>query len=303
MPPIGTLARRAAGALASQPSPLALSTSSSSTISPSLSALSGVAVARTFSSTPRPQTKTISLTQIPAALVPPYPPGPSKTYKQADRGLYGGLKKQYGHKVSERNNKTRRHWKPNVHRLRLWSDALGCWVKARMTMRAFRTMRKDGGLDEYVLKPTRARVEELGPGGWRLRWLVMQTPSVRERFRRERERLGVPEDAAERVDGVVAAEDVQISLDVATPGALNAKTRAILARREKEAQALAAGEVFELGGGGSEQGQGGVSAEDAAEDAAGEYVDEEIFAERAGLGNTDMASRMGAKQPADDGRS
>lgn len=56
-----------------------------------------------------------------------------------------------------------------------------------------RTIDKVGGLDEYLLGGKRARVKELGMGGWALRWSLWQTDMVRERFRTERERLGVPE--------------------------------------------------------------------------------------------------------------
>lgn len=62
-----------------------------------------------------------------------------------------------------------------------------------MQARVLRTIDKVGGLDEYLLGGKRARVKELGMGGWALRWRVWQTEMVTERFRRERERLGVPE--------------------------------------------------------------------------------------------------------------
>lgn len=56
-----------------------------------------------------------------------------------------------------------------------------------------RTIDKVGGLDEYLLGNKKARLKELGMGGWALRWKLGQTEMVRERFRLERERLGVPE--------------------------------------------------------------------------------------------------------------
>lgn len=62
-----------------------------------------------------------------------------------------------------------------------------------MQARVLRTIDKVGGLDEYLLGGKAARVKELGMGGWALRWRIWQTEMVRERFRRERERLGVPE--------------------------------------------------------------------------------------------------------------
>lgn len=62
-----------------------------------------------------------------------------------------------------------------------------------MQARVLRTIDKVGGLDEYLLGGKRARVKELGMGGWELRWRIWQTDMVAERFRREREALGVPE--------------------------------------------------------------------------------------------------------------
>lgn len=62
-----------------------------------------------------------------------------------------------------------------------------------MQARVLRTIDKVGGLDEYLLGGKASRIKELGMGGWALRWRLLQTESVKERFRRERERLGVPE--------------------------------------------------------------------------------------------------------------
>lgn len=62
-----------------------------------------------------------------------------------------------------------------------------------MQARVLRTIDKVGGLDEYLLGGKRARMKELGMGGWALRWRIWQTEMVTERFRKEREALGVPE--------------------------------------------------------------------------------------------------------------
>jgi large subunit ribosomal protein L28 len=95
--------------------------------------------------------------------------------------------------VSEAHGvKTRRKWRPNVQRKRLWSASLGVFVRTRITMRVLRTLDKVGGLDEYLLGRKPQRVKDLGPWGWRLRWRVMQTPAVKERLAREREALGLP---------------------------------------------------------------------------------------------------------------
>jgi large subunit ribosomal protein L28 len=133
------------------------------------------------------------------AAVPPYPYGPSQVYKQSNFGLYGLQKIRFGNIVSKKNEiKTRRHWRPNVHFKRLWSDSLGTYIRLRITARVLRTVDKCGGLDEYLLGEKARRIKELGMGGWKLRWRIMQTDKVKERFRKQREALGLPplEDSA-----------------------------------------------------------------------------------------------------------
>lgn len=126
---------------------------------------------------------------------PPYPYGPALHYKQSDTGLYGGSSIQFGNKISEKNDiKSRRAWRPNIHNKRLWSDALGKFVPVKVQARVLRTMDKVGGLDEYLLGEKPQRIKELGLEGWRLRWKVMRSKLVRDRFREERKRLGLPVD-------------------------------------------------------------------------------------------------------------
>lgn len=126
--------------------------------------------------------------------MPPYPYGPALQYKAKDSGLYGGSTIQFGNNISEKNKgKTRRTWHPNIHRKRLWSDALGKFVQVKVQARVLRTIDKVGGLDAYLLGNKPARIKELGVEGWRLRWEVMRTPKIRERIKAERVRLGLPE--------------------------------------------------------------------------------------------------------------
>jgi large subunit ribosomal protein L28 len=114
-------------------------------------------------------------------------------YKQSNFGLYGMQKIRYGNMVSEKNEiKTRRHWRPNVHSKRLWSSYLRKYVRIRVTTRVLRTIDKCGGLDEYLLGEKAGRIKELGMGGWALRWRVMATDGAKERFRLQREALGLP---------------------------------------------------------------------------------------------------------------
>ncbi|KAB8303041.1 hypothetical protein EYC80_004495 [Monilinia laxa] len=149
---------------------------------------------RTFTSTARIFAKsTKQRLAAEHADVPPYPYGPSQFYKQSNFGLYGLQKIRYGNIVSEKNEiKTRRHWRPNVQRKRLYSPSLGKQIKLRVTTKVLRTIDKAGGLDEYLLGEKTQRLKELGMGGWKLRWRIMQTDAVKERFRVQREKLGLP---------------------------------------------------------------------------------------------------------------
>ncbi|KAL2112586.1 hypothetical protein VUR80DRAFT_7199 [Thermomyces stellatus] len=188
--------------------------------------------ARTFTTTSARCTKTIQPHKIPPPLAPAYPPGESLLYKQSNRGLYGGARITFGDRISGRNKiRTPRTWKPNVHRKKLWSESLGAWVKTRLTTRVYRTIKKEGGLDEYLVAPKKRRVEELGPAGWRLRWLVMQTERMQDRFRKEREALGLKPKEETEDDAILRKEKVQIAMDYATPGGLSRSTRDILAKR------------------------------------------------------------------------
>jgi len=125
--------------------------------------------------------------------IPPYPYGPSRIFKQANSGLYGGSVIQFGNKISKGRNKgkTRRTWKPNIRKERLYSKALGKFLELKVQHRVLRTIKKVGGLDEYLLGDKPARIKELGLFGWGLRWKVMQSSEMRKRFKAERKALGL----------------------------------------------------------------------------------------------------------------
>jgi large subunit ribosomal protein L28 len=113
--------------------------------------------------------------------------------------------------VSEKNEiKTRRYWRPNVQMKRLWSGALNKYIRVRITPRVLRTVDKCGGLDEYLLGEKPNRIKELGMGGWKLRWRIMQTEAVKERFRLEREKLGLPpkEEVVIGSDGLAVSKEM-----------------------------------------------------------------------------------------------
>ncbi|KAI1134288.1 ribosomal L28 family-domain-containing protein [Hypoxylon sp. FL0543] len=176
---------------------------------------------RSFQNTIRPFSTTISQSRqkpsyltVPSDQVPDYPYGRFRTYKQANQGLFGGSKIRFGNTVAEdHGNKSRTSWLPNRHVKRLWSPSLNAFIRTRLTARVLRTIDLLGGIDEYLLGSKAQRIKDLGPAGWALRWKIMQTPAVRERFARERAALGLPpkEEVQTPVDGEPASEGVTLS--------------------------------------------------------------------------------------------
>ena len=57
---------------------------------------------------------------------------------------------QVGHKVSHSNIKTKRRFLPNLLNVTLISDALGRWVKLRVSANALKTVDHRGGLDAFL---------------------------------------------------------------------------------------------------------------------------------------------------------
>ena len=126
------------------------------------------------------------------AYIPAYPYGEHRLFKQANKGLYGEQMIRFGNNVSkETETKTRRKWQPNVLSKSLYSVALKKRIKLRITAKVLKTMDREGGLDEYLLKDNVARIKELGPMGWALRWTLMQKPEVIERLRADAAALGL----------------------------------------------------------------------------------------------------------------
>lgn len=179
---------------------------------------------RAFTTTAPQLTKTIKSHLLPSRLIPPYPYGPRLVYKQSNRGLYGSARIRFGNVVAPRyKNKSHRFWRPNIHVKTFISPSIGARIKTRLTLRVLKTIRREGGLENYLLKSKPARIKELGPGGWNLRWLLMQTRAVQERFNEERVRLGLEPKEVEDRDDVI-----QYALDFATPGKLSQRSQATL---------------------------------------------------------------------------
>ncbi|KAI0171687.1 hypothetical protein GGR52DRAFT_547163 [Hypoxylon sp. FL1284] len=148
---------------------------------------------RSLSTTAAPQRQKPSYLTVPQDQVPEYPYGPFRTYKQANQSLYGRAKVRFGNVVAEdHGNKSRTKWYPNRHTKRLWSPALNGFIRTRLTARVLRTIDLLGGIDEYLLGTKARRIKDLGPAGWALRWKIIQTPAIQERFARERAALGLP---------------------------------------------------------------------------------------------------------------
>lgn len=126
------------------------------------------------------------------AHIPDYPYGDHALFKQANKGLYGEQMIQFGNNVSRKTEtKTRRKWTPNVLSKSLYSVALKKRIKLRVTSNVMKTIDREGGLDEYLLKDSVQRIKELGPTGWALRWTLMQRPEVIDRLRAEATALGI----------------------------------------------------------------------------------------------------------------
>jgi large subunit ribosomal protein L28 len=152
-----------------------------------------------------------------ADTVPEYPYGPPTLYKQSRQGLYGEQRIRFGNNVSVKGkNKSRRSWRPNIMFKRIFSKALNRHVQVRVSSRVLRTIDKLGGLDEYLLGEKETRIRELGESGWWLRWAIMQTNTVKNRFAAERRALGLPADPEElRAE----EEDAEAVLAASTPDA------------------------------------------------------------------------------------
>jgi large subunit ribosomal protein L28 len=73
-------------------------------------------------------------------------------------------------------------------------------------------------LDRYLLGSKTARLKELGPMGWSLRWKIMNTPWYKKQMEAEMEALGltgtgkpVTDSAAHEVSPPVATGERQVS--------------------------------------------------------------------------------------------
>lgn len=115
--------------------------------------------------------------------------------KRARQGLFGGTDVASGNKVSEDGgNKSRRTWRPNVQKKRLWSEGLQESFRLNVTTRVLRTIDKYGGLDAYLLGATDRKLASL-PGF-----------AIREELRQLRQQGSLRLGHQEPPDGAKQAE-------------------------------------------------------------------------------------------------
>lgn len=101
-------------------------------------------------------------------------------FKRQNRGLYGGMQRKRLKTCSESGNKNLRAHLPNVVRAKLWSEALNKQISTRVLTRLLRTVTKEGGLDNYLLKDKPAREKTMGLKGWRLKYDVIKARTLAE---------------------------------------------------------------------------------------------------------------------------
>ena len=79
---------------------------------------------------------------------------------RAKRGIYAGKEVLFGNNVSFSNRKTRRRWNPNVQKKIVTSDILGETFKLNVRTHALRSIRKYGGLDNYLTNQPQRKLED-----------------------------------------------------------------------------------------------------------------------------------------------
>mmetsp|Transcript_3615 Transcript_3615/g.4022 ORF Transcript_3615/g.4022 Transcript_3615/m.4022 type:complete len:270 (-) Transcript_3615:29-838(-) len=95
-------------------------------------------------------------------------------FKRQNRGLYGGLQRKRSKTCSESKNKNLRAHKPNIVKAKLWSETLNKTIATRVSTTVLRTITREGGLDNYLLKDKPARVKTMGLKGWNLKYDIMK---------------------------------------------------------------------------------------------------------------------------------
>ncbi|UZJ56301.1 hypothetical protein CBS101457_005621 [Exobasidium rhododendri] len=127
-----------------------------------------------------------------------------RNFKRSQRGLFDGALPQSGNTIPKSLQKTARSWRPNIQIASLKSDILSQTFKLKVTSRALRTIRKFGGLDEYMAKRDGEVLGKLGREvrnhiglKVRLNNMTQKTPLVERNFVKDalKQRLHSKENA------------------------------------------------------------------------------------------------------------
>lgn len=92
---------------------------------------------------------------------------------RSKRGLYDLKDIRSGNNVPFSLKKTKRKFKPNVFKKRLYSEILDEMIQFHATTSAIRTIDKLGGLDNYLLTSGEDKVKK-GSEGWVVRQRILQ---------------------------------------------------------------------------------------------------------------------------------
>ena len=63
-----------------------------------------------------------------------------------------GKRAMTGNNVSHANNRTKRRFLPNLQNVKFFSKILNKYITLNITVRAMRSVEKNGGLDSYLIK-------------------------------------------------------------------------------------------------------------------------------------------------------
>jgi large subunit ribosomal protein L28 len=79
--------------------------------------------------------------------------------RRIDFGLFHGKTVLFGNQTCFSEKKTRRTFKPNVHAVKLFSEAFDARLRLKATAHAIKCIEKAGGLDNYLLKTPATKID------------------------------------------------------------------------------------------------------------------------------------------------
>ena len=85
-----------------------------------------------------------------------------------------GKKPMTGNNVSHAVNKTKRRFYPNLHNVSFFSEVLGKKIKLKVSSRGIKTVEKNGGIDNYIIK---AKTSDLTEETKKLKKLIVSKSS------------------------------------------------------------------------------------------------------------------------------